>query len=94
MIGFVSKNVYIFQAFLLFRAFFPPLFRNLCVNDRLRQQECIYFPGVIAFLRCYMFLSSLVEMVEALLATIAHFKQLLMATPFAPRHSFGRAAFE
>jgi hypothetical protein len=61
MIGYVSKNVYIFQALLHFAVFYVCFFRNLCVNERLRQQECIYIPGVIAFLQCCMFLSSLVE---------------------------------
>jgi hypothetical protein len=42
MIGFVSKNVYIFQALLLFRVFYVRFFRNLSVTDRLRQQEYIY----------------------------------------------------
>jgi hypothetical protein len=49
MIGFVSKNVYIFRALLLFRVFYVSFFRNVCVTDRLRQQEYIYFPSVVAF---------------------------------------------
>jgi hypothetical protein len=49
MIAFVSKNVYITQALLLFAVLYVCFFRNLCLNDRLRQQECIYFPSVVAF---------------------------------------------